>query len=61
MKSRQRKFWGKPLEDAEESGVILMDGVSASLPLFFLSGIPSIFYCHFPDKVRVKLIGHVTK
>jgi alpha-1,3/alpha-1,6-mannosyltransferase len=55
MTSRLQKFRGKPLVDVEESDVILMDGVSASLPLLFLAGIPSIFYCHFPDKVRVKL------
>ena len=33
--------------------LVFMDGVSASLPLFFLVGIPSIFYCHFPDKVNL--------
>lgn len=55
MKSRLRRFRGKPLDNLDESDVVLMDGVSASLPLFFLAGIPSIFYCHFPDKVSVKL------
>lgn len=58
MKSRLRKFRGMPSEVLDESDVVLMDGVSASLPLFFLAGIPSIFYCHFPDKVRAKLKWH---
>ena len=33
--------------------LIFMDGVSAPLPLFFFASIPSIFYCHFPDKVSL--------
>lgn len=33
--------------------LIFMDGVSVPLPLFFFAGIPSIFYCHFPDKVSL--------
>ena len=36
--------------------IVLMDGVSASLPLFYLVGISSIFYCHFPDKVSEVII-----
>ena len=31
--------------------LIVMDGVSLPLPLFSWTGIPSIFYCHFPDKL----------
>lgn len=31
--------------------LIVMDGVSLPLPLFSWMGIPSIFYCHFPDKL----------
>ena len=33
--------------------LIFVDGVSAPLPLFFFASIPSIFYCHFPDKVSL--------
>ena len=32
--------------------VVIIDGVSAPIPVFFLCGIPIVFYCHFPDKVR---------
>lgn len=31
----------------------IVDGVSTPLPLFLLAGIPSIFYCHFPDLLLV--------
>ena len=45
----------------ETDEIVLMDGVSASLPLFYLAGIPSIFYCHFPDKVsdKIRVVGTV--
>ena len=31
--------------------IVFMDGVSASIPLLTLVGIPVLFYCHFPDKL----------
>jgi hypothetical protein len=31
--------------------VVVLDGVSLPLPLFSWMDIPSIFYCHFPDKL----------
>lgn len=31
----------------------IVDGVSTPLPLFLWAGIPSIFYCHFPDLLLV--------
>jgi len=30
---------------------VFMDGVSESIPLLTLLGIPVLFYCHFPDKL----------
>jgi hypothetical protein len=33
--------------------VVFIDGVSAPMPLLSLCGIPTLFYCHFPDKVRM--------
>lgn len=30
---------------------VLIDGVSTPLPLFALCGVPSLFYCHYPDKM----------
>ena len=39
--------------------IVFVDGVSAPLPLFFLAGIPTIFYCHFPDKVNFVMISIV--
>lgn len=29
--------------------VVFMDGVSIPLPLYLWAGIPTIFYCHYPD------------
>ena len=31
--------------------LVVVDGVSLPLPLFAWCNIPSIFYCHFPDKL----------
>jgi len=31
--------------------VVVLDGVSAPVPLFALAGIPVVFYCHYPDKL----------
>ena len=31
--------------------VVVLDGVSAPVPLFALVGIPVVFYCHYPDKL----------
>jgi len=33
---------------------VVLDGISMPLPLFGWLGIPSIFYCHFPDKLLVQ-------
>jgi alpha-1,3/alpha-1,6-mannosyltransferase len=33
------------------SELVFMDGVSASIPLFCLINLPVMFYCHFPDKL----------
>jgi len=30
---------------------VFIDGVSSPLPLFPLSGLPVLYYCHFPDKL----------
>ena len=50
IKRHVSRFFGRAVSsDIDE--IVLMDGVSASLPLFYLASIPSIFYCHFPDKV----------
>jgi hypothetical protein len=50
IKRHVSRFFGHAVSsDIDE--IVLMDGVSASLPLFYIAGIPSIFYCHFPDKV----------
>ena len=35
--------------------LVVLDGVSLPLPLFALFGIPTIFYCHFPDKLLVQV------
>lgn len=34
---------------------VVLDGISLPLPLFAWIGIPSIFYCHFPDKLLVQV------
>jgi len=34
--------------------VVVLDGISLPLPLFSWLGVPSIFYCHFPDKLLVQ-------
>uniref|UniRef100_A0A7S0LPA1 Alpha-1,3/1,6-mannosyltransferase ALG2 n=1 Tax=Coccolithus braarudii TaxID=221442 RepID=A0A7S0LPA1_9EUKA len=34
--------------------VVVIDQVSASVPLFRLCGVPVLFYCHFPDKLLVR-------
>jgi alpha-1,3/alpha-1,6-mannosyltransferase len=31
--------------------VVVLDGVSAPLPIFKLLGVPTLFYCHYPDKL----------
>ena len=31
--------------------VLVLDGVSAPLPLLWLFGVPTLFYCHYPDKL----------
>lgn len=55
IKLHVSRFLGHTVSlDVDE--IVLMDGVSASLPLFFFAGIPSIFYCHFPDKVSYKTL-----
>ena len=33
------------------SDVIIIDGVSTPIPLFAVCQIPTLFYCHYPDKV----------
>ena len=33
---------------------VVLDGISFPLPLFAFMNIPSIFYCHFPDKLLVQ-------
>ena len=39
------------ISSTQRSDVIVLDGVSAPIPLFYLAGIPVVFYCHFPDKL----------
>ena len=54
-KLRVSRFLGHSV-NSDIGEIVLMDGVSASLPLFYLVGISSIFYCHFPDKVSEVII-----
>eukprot|EP01127_Copromyxa_protea_P023930 TRINITY_DN9207_c0_g1_i1.p1 TRINITY_DN9207_c0_g1~~TRINITY_DN9207_c0_g1_i1.p1 ORF type:complete len:324 (-),score=57.75 TRINITY_DN9207_c0_g1_i1:28-999(-) len=37
--------------------VIFVDQISATIPLLHLSGIPILFYCHFPDLLLAKSGG----
>ena len=39
------------IASTRRSDVIVLDGVSAPIPLFYLARIPVVFYCHYPDKL----------
>ena len=39
------------LLSVQRTDVVVLDGVSAPVPLFYLAGIPVVFYCHYPDKL----------
>lgn len=43
------------------SELVFMDGVSASIPLFRLFNLPVMFYCHFPDKLLCVDRGSIFK
>ena len=37
----------------DHADLIILDGVSAPVPLLKLFGLKVLFYCHFPDMVRL--------
>lgn len=41
----------RSLASSQRTDVVVLDGVSAPIPLFYLAGIPVVFYCHYPDKL----------
>lgn len=50
-----KKIWKylSQSNEIEKVELVFVDGVSAPMPFYSLAGIPSIFYCHFPDKVSL--------
>lgn len=36
--------------------VVIIDGVSAPIPILHWAGLKTIFYCHFPDMVSLLLL-----
>lgn len=38
-------------DSARVTSLVVVDGISSPLPLFLWVGVPTIFYCHYPDKL----------
>jgi alpha-1,3/alpha-1,6-mannosyltransferase len=37
--------------------IVFLDGVSAPLIILYMFGLPTMFYCHYPDMVSLRSSG----